>query len=89
MVPIYRNVPMFNDTFDETAWCLKYFESTNCTHVGPQDEVNSETEWCLKYYETTNCTDIRNAAQDEVRDLMTWFYNTNVAWGFMLTTVVS
>lgn len=49
----------------------------------------NETDWCMDKYQATNCTEIRDAAQDEVEDLMIFFYNSNVAWGFLLIMVVS
>jgi hypothetical protein len=49
----------------------------------------TELDWCIENYNATDCTNIRKAAQEEVYDLMSWFYNSSVAWGFALIMVVS
>lgn len=54
-----------------------------------EDSTYSERDWCLDRYQATNCTAIRDAAQDEVENLMVKFFNTNLALGVILVLVVS
>jgi hypothetical protein len=48
----------------------------------------NELAWCIDNYAATNCTDIRNMAQLEVEELMNIYYNSNLAWGFVLIMIV-
>jgi hypothetical protein len=48
----------------------------------------NELLWCMSNYDATNCTEIRDTAQLEVEELMNIYYNSNLAWGFLLIMIV-
>ncbi|CAB9507151.1 expressed unknown protein [Seminavis robusta] len=75
--------------FRET-YCEPGTAGTLCMVPGCGQEATScnETEWCLVNYQATNCTAIRDAAQLEVEDLMNFYYNGNLAWGFILIAIL-